>query len=289
RFGTGKLWTIALWSDEELVGLAPLYFHPGPDGTTRQITFIGTGNTDYLDILVDPDIASGGVESMLDAVGRQRLEWDECDLTDLKADSPLLSVTAPSGLRARVSPLSVCPVIRLPCSADAYREMLPSVHRRKTRKERRVLEEKGILGLKIADEHTLPEFLDDFFRLHRAWWEERGEKGVLSDAGIQSFHREAATRFLKIGWLRFYRLSLDGKAIAYVYGLEKGNRFYSYLGALDPAMERYSPGVVILLMIIEECIRKGLREFDFLRGEERYKYLWGARKTLTYRYKIEKA
>jgi CelD/BcsL family acetyltransferase involved in cellulose biosynthesis len=289
RFASGKLRTLALWSGDDLAGLAPLYSHPGLDGVTRQITFLGTGNTDYLDILVDPGVIPQGVETILNALGQRRSEWDECDFLDLKGDSPLLSATVPVGFRAKVGPLAVCPVALLPGTMEAYLQTLSPVHRRKARKERRTLEEMGTLLLETAGARMLQEYLTDFFRLHCAWWKERGEQGVLSGEGIQTFHREAATRFLEIGWLRFFRLSLDGKPVAYVYGLKKGNRFYSYLGALDPAMEQYSPGVVILLMIIEKCIQEGLREFDFLRGEERYKYLWGAKKTQTYRYTLKKA
>ena len=36
------------------------------------------------------------------------------------------------------------------------------------------------------------------------------------------------------------------------------------------------PGTLLLGAVIEQAMREGRREIDFLRGAERYKYAWGA-------------
>ena len=69
---------------------------------------------------------------------------------------------------------------------------------------------------------------------------------------------------------------LNDKIIAVMYGFEQSNCFFSYIGGFDPDLAKYSPGSIILLYIIEDCINRGISEFDFLRGAESYKYLWGA-------------
>lgn len=289
HFGTGELITPVLRRGAELAGLAPCYLHRAPDGSTRQVSFIGIGNSDYLDAVLDPEMVSEGSASILEMLILESERWDECDLFDLPSGSPLLETPVPFGFTGTREPLSTCPVLRLPDTFAAYVDSLPSVHRRKSRKERRVLEESGRLCLETANRAHLGEYLEDFFRLHQAWWNRRGEPGVLSDPAVRDFHREAAAGLMEAGWLQLYRLSLDGRPIASVYGFCRGARFYSYLGAFDPEMERFSPGVVIFLMIIEECIRNGIREFDFLRGRERYKYLWGASDTSTWRFRIRRA
>ncbi|MGH8103052.1 MAG: GNAT family N-acetyltransferase, partial [bacterium] len=35
-----------------------------------------------------------------------------------------------------------------------------------------------------------------------------------------------------------------------------------------------SPGFLLVAHAIEDCIRRGFHEFDFLRGEEEYKFRW---------------
>jgi CelD/BcsL family acetyltransferase involved in cellulose biosynthesis len=34
---------------------------------------------------------------------------------------------------------------------------------------------------------------------------------------------------------------------------------------------------VLLGLVLEDALREGVREIDFLRGAERYKYAWGAK------------
>ncbi|RUX44983.1 GNAT family N-acetyltransferase, partial [Mesorhizobium sp. M7A.F.Ca.CA.002.09.1.1] len=51
---------------------------------------------------------------------------------------------------------------------------------------------------------------------------------------------------------------------------------YAYLGGFDPAYAEESPGAILIGHAIVESIREDAREFDFLRGQEAYKYGWGA-------------
>jgi CelD/BcsL family acetyltransferase involved in cellulose biosynthesis len=38
-----------------------------------------------------------------------------------------------------------------------------------------------------------------------------------------------------------------------------------------------SPGIVAIAMCIEDAIKRGIRRFEFLRGNEAYKYRFGGR------------
>jgi CelD/BcsL family acetyltransferase involved in cellulose biosynthesis len=58
---------------------------------------------------------------------------------------------------------------------------------------------------------------------------------------------------------------------------------FSYQIGFDPKLKRMSPGAIIIAHAIQEAISRGLKEFDFLRGSESYKYRWGARDRETYR------
>ena len=51
---------------------------------------------------------------------------------------------------------------------------------------------------------------------------------------------------------------------------------YFYNAGLDPTALELSPGVVAAAMLIRERMAAGRERFDFLRGDERYKYEWGA-------------
>jgi CelD/BcsL family acetyltransferase involved in cellulose biosynthesis len=66
---------------------------------------------------------------------------------------------------------------------------------------------------------------------------------------------------------------LNDEPVSAEYGFEYGQKMYWYLSGFDPKYSSYSIGN-ITLFLIEECIKRGFREFDLLRGEETYKNHW---------------
>jgi CelD/BcsL family acetyltransferase involved in cellulose biosynthesis len=49
-----------------------------------------------------------------------------------------------------------------------------------------------------------------------------------------------------------------------------------YNAGVDPDAKDLSPGVVMVAGYIANAIATGRRRLDFLRGDEPYKYVWGA-------------
>ena len=52
---------------------------------------------------------------------------------------------------------------------------------------------------------------------------------------------------------------------------------YLYNAGMDPGARDLSPGVTGTAMYLRDRLEAGRRRFDFLRGDEPYKYEWGAR------------
>ena len=128
-----------------------------------------------------------------------------------------------------------------------------------------------------------PFLFNQFIRLHRACWRARGQKGILDSEQLLAFHREAAWNLLSMGALRLYALTFRDQVAAILYGFSHAGRAFYYLGGFDPELAEFSPGTVIIGHAIEQAIEEGAGEFDFLRGREAYKYLWGAKGRLNYR------
>lgn len=56
------------------------------------------------------------------------------------------------------------------------------------------------------------------------------------------------------------------------FGFARGGRYYGYLTSFDPAFRKYAPGKCLLLERIDSWIHgDGVRELDFLCGDEAYK------------------
>jgi CelD/BcsL family acetyltransferase involved in cellulose biosynthesis len=82
---------------------------------------------------------------------------------------------------------------------------------------------------------------------------------------------------MEAGLLRLYLLRIEGEPAAAYYGFMHRDRAYAYLTGLNPDFAFESPGVLMLAHALEQALAEGAREAHFLRGQEAYKYEWGAR------------
>lgn len=289
-FGNNHLWVLAVYNRRILVGLAPLYIfnYRGAGEILRQVTFIGTGNTDYMDLLCLPGFETESVEMISEFLTFCKENWDVCDFQELRQSSPMLKIKTPEDLEIKIIDSDVCPAAQLSGSIDEYLKRLPVSFRKNTIRARRQLLDSGTLRLEVAAKENLGEYIDWLFRLHNASWKYRNMPGLLHESELQNFHRDAAEDLLSHGILRLYALKHNDKIIASVYSLIRNKRLYYYIGGFDPAMAKYSPGSVIILEIIEKVISEGVREFDFLRGREDYKYKWNAQDKNNYRLFLKK-
>ena len=140
-----------------------------------------------------------------------------------------------------------------------------------------------------ATANTLDEFSEALERLHQERWQEEGYQGALSAPRDRSFHREVARRYFERKMLMFYGIRLGGKLIAVIYGYRVCDSIYSYLSGFDPEYARKSVGAISIGYAVERAIQGGCEAFDFLQGQEPYKYTWGARDQACFVRRILKA
>ncbi len=69
---------------------------------------------------------------------------------------------------------------------------------------------------------------------------------------------------------------MGGRRIAAGVHFDDGEAFYYYNAGVDPDARELSPGVVLIARYVEQALALGRRRMDFLRGDESYKYDWGA-------------
>jgi CelD/BcsL family acetyltransferase involved in cellulose biosynthesis len=268
NFAPGPLRTVALWQEQRLVGLAPFYLEDGAIG--RRLLPVGISLSDYLDVLVDAELAEEAGQWML----QQMLAtgWDSWEFEELEPGALAMSLAYPASLRDQTTAQSACPVLLL--AGDE--RLAGCVPARKRRQLRRAVARAELLGMTITRVNGNPDrFLDEVFRLHRMRWESRGEPGILEDKRVQRFHQEALPALLAAGLARCYIIEIGGVVAGAYYGFSDRGRAYAYLGGFDPAFSEESPGSILMGHAIAEAMREGAAEFHFLRGQERYKYDWG--------------
>jgi len=264
-------------SNGSLDALAPLYILRDEDSGESLGMFLGTGNSDYLDVLGDASL-------LIDSITRADCQlWD---LQQLRPSSSLLTVPLPDGWSDNVEDQDPCPVLPIDDAGDELQNLLSTHARKKLRYFRRCLEREGEVRYESATAESLDALLDALYELHAARWQKRGLPGVLADEVTQSFHRDAARRMLEAGALRMYAIRINERIVAVFYGFAHQGTVYYYLSGYDPALEKLSIGNVIVAHAIEDAVRDGATTFDFLRGAEEYKYSWGAKDRMNRRRQI---
>jgi CelD/BcsL family acetyltransferase involved in cellulose biosynthesis len=283
QFGTGKRLCLLLFYEERanaLVGLAPFYIGH-PYGTPlRRLTWLGTGHSDYLDALIRPAYAESVTRALFDYLEAELGGWDMADWQQMRLTSPLLQRSArpwpyhPADTQILFA-TEPCPVVSLPATWDACTARLGKKMRSNLGYyERLLLKTFPDARLHLADAATLDSGMDALFRLHQQRWNARWLPGVLGNKAVQRFHRDVAARFLAQGWLRLHLLYADGDYQAALYCYTYHRKTFYYLGGFAPDYGKYSLGTLLTGRALRLAIEEGCDEFDFLRGQEAYKYRW---------------
>lgn len=135
---------------------------------------------------------------------------------------------------------------------------------------RKVQDAGGVL-ITSADTASHAAFLEVLFTLHQKRATEKSIESSFMVSNVNSFHRKLV---VMSECVRFYGLYLEHHLIAVVYGFEFCGHFFFYQISHDPDYGKMSPGTVLLYLVIEDSCKKGLKEFNFLQGDESYKGIW---------------
>jgi CelD/BcsL family acetyltransferase involved in cellulose biosynthesis len=128
----------------------------------------------------------------------------------------------------------------------------------------------------IANDESLDSAIDNLYGLHTKRWRLRGSSGICATKEQQTFYRQAFQSLHSTSTSKLFVLRLAGRPIAALAALLQNQVLYYYIGAFDPDQGKLGPGNLMILRVLEFAARAGYHSFDFLRGQEAYKYRWGA-------------
>jgi CelD/BcsL family acetyltransferase involved in cellulose biosynthesis len=277
HFGSRKRPRIILFrsSSGQLIGIAPLYVSWHLGTPVRRLAWIGTGASDYLEPLAHPVLGAEVGKALLSYIQADLTGWDIADLQQLRPCASLLEAVSPAVAHRALMRMEPCPFLTLPGSWEEFTGRLGKKMRSNLGYYERLLY-KSFPDARhiIADSSSLQEGMTALFELHQSRWNARWLPGVLGSRRTQAFHRDVAERFLENGWLRLHLIYADGALLSALYCFRVGSRTLYYLGGFSPNYAKYSLGTVLTAMAIRHAIEEGCTEFDFLRGNEEYKYRW---------------
>jgi CelD/BcsL family acetyltransferase involved in cellulose biosynthesis len=262
--------------------------------TAKAVFFGASYHADYATILAAPDdlpaVATALVEHFASADPDladpdHPRPWDAIDLRRLRCGDPAADALAAAfgareigdGWTLNLEREDVCPVVTIPdgMAFDDYLSTLDKKSRHEIRRKFRRVEALGEIDFaRSAD--PLAE-LDDFIDLHQSKW---GPDGLFPPTAGGDASRVFIRRWFEEsgpdGPVELDFLSVGGRRIAAGILVTDGDRLMFYNAGSDPDARELSPGVILAGRCIQLAIEHGMRRFDFLRGNEPYKYEWGA-------------
>ena len=288
HWGTGELYLLS-WRDEatgRLLGLAPLFVDTTSAGQRQLLLVGGIEVSDYLDVIVAPENASLIYMSLAEWLGSADAPaWDLFELVNVPAASPTLTeLHARLAARwpAETRKEDVCPLIPLPADWESYLNLLDKHQRHEVRRKLRKIEQAPDVRWWLSTTPgDLGRDVEDFITLHQL---SSADKDDFMTEPMKAFFRDVAQVTAAKGWLALALLSVSEQPAAAVFGFRWHDQWLLYNSGYDPLnFKDLSTGVVLLARCIEVAIRAGFRVFDFLQGDEVYKYRLGGQDTEVWR------
>lgn len=282
--------------DGALLGVAPLFQARNRDGRPALLLVGSIEISDYLDFVVAREQAEEFCTGLLDRLaGADVPAWEVLDLHNVPAPSPtraaLGRAAGARGWTAGEQLLMPVPAIALPGDWETYLATMVEKKERQEirRKLRRAEGGDDRVSWYTVDHRTGGHDLDAETEAFLTLMSHNPDKaGFLTPAMRQAFHlivRAAGEN----GWLRLAFLEVNGEKAAAYLTFDYGNRLYLYNSAIDPRFNALSPGWVLLAYLLRWAIENKRAAFDFLRGDEDYKFRFGAVPGKIYRVQISRA
>ncbi len=276
----GQLFILTGYGDSgELEGLAPLFVDEDSNGKT--LRFIGSHEiADFLDFICPADKLEGFISSSLKfLIEEAGADWDSIDFCNMLENSESLfilkNVARELDLNFDSRNIQASPFITIPRSFDEYLDSLESKNGHELRRKlRRAGRYPLPIKLEIIDDAENAEAaLSDFFSL----MENVEDKALFLQGDMRAQMQAIAETAIKNGWGHVAFLKSGNDRIAGYLNFDYGNRIWAYNSGYEPAMNELSPGWLLTSKLIEWCIEEGKEVFDFMRGDEEYKYRFGSK------------
>ena len=139
----------------------------------------------------------------------------------------------------------------------------------------RRLRKAGSVSVEVATGgERLDELLAEGFRVESSGWKAKESTAIACRNDTRQFYSEVAHWAAQHELLRLSFLRLDGRPIAFQYGVEHDRIYYDIKGGYDAEYARFSPGKLLEHTMLERAFCLDMRFYEFLGAEEQWKLRW---------------
>lgn len=274
--GTRPLIAVIRGHGEEVLCLLPLAVE------RKKLRWLGQDNSDYCAPLLAKDFGQrigGGTFALL---------WDElCEALEREPDLRFDRIDLrkmPEFAGGQRNPMLTLGILPNPSNAhlmkmwgewDAfYAEKRSSATRRRDRTKLKRLGEFGEVKMVTPEtEVEIRKTFDELVEQKSAALARMGVHNLFADPGVQDFYRELAINAR--AFVHVSKLQIGDCQASSNLGFEHRGRYYYVFASYDAGeTSRFGPGAAHLRELMQYAMARGLKEFDFTIGDERYKSEW---------------
>jgi Protein involved in cellulose biosynthesis (CelD) len=267
-FGRGcELTLLSIYDGSLLVGVAPL------KRKDKTVSFIGSSDVcDYMDLVVRTGYEDYFLSRLMDYL--DHTDWQNLELDSVLPDSITLRFLVPflrqKGYQVEISQTNVSPQLFLPANGEDYFPLLKTKDRHEIRRKLRRLEQGNAVNyLTVTEPEQMTQAMEGFFRLFQL---SNPEKANFMTGQKREFFTAMVSSLAEKGNIRLSFLEVEGVRTSATLCFDYNKDIYLYNSAYDPAYSSLSVSLLLEVYDIQDAIKNGKRRFDFLSGNEPYKY-----------------
>lgn len=261
---------LAVRQDDRLIGIAPLIIRDNIAHLT------GSSDVcDFVDFIVADGVEtefSGALFDYLINNGITALQMPSLR-PDSIAQRWLLPLARERGYQTSLKREDISLECNLPTTWEDYLMRLSTKQRHEVRRKLRRLDEAGEVKYRfIENTAEIPAFMEVFLNF---FVESRADKAMFLTDHMNDFFRAMTLATSEVGLLRPGLLELNGIPVAAVLCFDYQDTIYLYNSGYDPEYRSLSVGIASKVLYIKDAIERGKKRFDFLKGNEHYKFQLG--------------
>lgn len=276
-----------------LVGIAPLFFVPDWQGKPCLLLLGSIEVSDYLDLLADKEKLSSFIDALFPFLAQESVDlphWERLDLYNFLDSSPSLAALETAAQKMnwsyQLEQLQHSPYIKLPGDWETYLAGIDKKQRHEIRRKMRRAQESdaAVRWYVVKDADTIEAEIQAFIDLMA----QDPDKARFLTPAMRDHMLLTVRCAFEAGCLHLAFLEIEGKKAAGYLSFDYLNRLWVYNSGIDRSFTEYSPGWVLLGELLKWANDNQRSAFDFMRGDEEYKYRFGATDRFVMRVKIDK-
>jgi len=260
-----------VYLDDKFLAVIPFMIRI--EGKKRTLKFLSDSCSDYLGIPHDNEIRDDLSEIISQQF--QRLNFTHFTFSSLHEDDNslliLISSLSSRGLKMEVGAIDKSLSISINESYSAT--FASTIAHRRFKRQLKDINELGEIALKVIQKPD-DKLLNDIFQIHEAKWSANRVFPQFTDERRKKFIRIIANVFAERNQFVVFGLYAGEKLIAYRIGFIHNSTYYDWNTSFDITLEKYAPGTVLLIRAIQYMQSNNILRFEFMNGNENYKYMW---------------